>query len=46
MDMLTYAGDVENIDPRIRNCSYYTFELCDIRDLKAVEAVINKYDIK
>lgn len=46
MDMLTYAGAVENIDERIRNWPHYTFLQVDIRDREAVKEVILKYDIK
>jgi dTDP-D-glucose 4,6-dehydratase len=36
---LTYAGNLENIDERIRNSGKYSFEKVDIRNLEEVKKV-------
>jgi dTDP-D-glucose 4,6-dehydratase len=36
---LTYAGNLDNIDERIRNSGKYSFEKCDIRNLEDVKKV-------
>lgn len=45
LDLLTYAGDLGNIDVSI-NGERYFFEKSDICDRKAVEAIFNKYDVR
>ena len=45
LDLLTYAGDLGNIDIS-NNGERYFFEKSDICDRKAVEAIFNKYDVR
>ena len=44
MDLLTYAGNLENLKD-IENKDNYTFIKCDICDFKKVSRVFNNFNI-
>lgn len=43
IDALTYAWNIEKIDPKVRNAKNYFFEHVDIRDIDALRSVYEKY---
>lgn len=43
IDVLSYAGKLSNIDPKVTDASNYFFEQVDIRDINALRTVYIKY---
>ena len=45
LDLLTYAGDIRNIDPEVHSSSRFTFWYGDVRNERLVDSIVSQAEV-